>query len=79
MLIAPQVVYIWDISDLENPVNTGYHKATTRSIDHNLYVHDGLAYQSNVRVSGKGACPALRQIWKYSCLPVDSTALVSVY
>ena len=41
------VMYIWDISDLENPVNTGYHKAVERSIDHNLYVHNGLAYQSN--------------------------------
>lgn len=41
------VTYIWDITDLENPVNTGYWKATARSIDHNLYIHNGLAYQSN--------------------------------
>lgn len=41
------VMYIWDISDLAKPVNTGYYKAQARSIDHNLYVHNGLAYQSN--------------------------------
>ena len=41
------VTYIWDITNLEKPKNTGYYKSTTRSVDHNQFVHEGLAYQSN--------------------------------
>ena len=41
------VTYIWDIRNLEKPVNTGYYKSKTRSVDHNQFVYDGLAYQSN--------------------------------
>ncbi|CAI6336922.1 unnamed protein product [Periconia digitata] len=41
------VTYIFDISNLEKPVNTGFYKSTTRSVDHNQFVHSGLAYQSN--------------------------------
>ena len=58
-------MYIWDISDLEAPVNTGYHKAAARSIDHNLYVHHGLAYQSNY---GSGL-----RVLDVSSLPKDPT------
>lgn len=39
--------YIWDIKSLEKPKQTGYFKATTKGIDHNQYVIDGLSYQSN--------------------------------
>lgn len=41
------VTYIWDITNLEAPKNTGYYKSKTRSVDHNQFVYDGLAYQSN--------------------------------
>jgi choice-of-anchor B domain-containing protein len=41
------VTYIWDISDLKAPKQTGYYKSSAHSIDHNQYVHDGFAYQSN--------------------------------
>lgn len=41
------VTYIFNIESLEKPINTGYYKSNTRSIDHNQYVYDGLAYQSN--------------------------------
>ncbi|KAJ4357471.1 uncharacterized protein N0V89_002047 [Didymosphaeria variabile] len=41
------VTYIWDITNLEAPKNTGYYKSSTRSVDHNQFVYDGLAYQSN--------------------------------
>ncbi|KAJ7776767.1 hypothetical protein DFH07DRAFT_865635 [Mycena maculata] len=41
------VTYIWDISDLEHPVLTGHYKSPAVAIDHNLYVHHGLAYESN--------------------------------
>jgi len=41
------VSYLWDITSLEAPKNTGYYKSSTRSVDHNQFVHEGLAYQSN--------------------------------
>jgi choice-of-anchor B domain-containing protein len=41
------VTYIWDISNLEAPKQTGYYKSPAYGIDHNQYVHDGFAYQSN--------------------------------
>jgi choice-of-anchor B domain-containing protein len=41
------ITYIWDIRDLEKPKNTGFYKSSAHSVDHNQYVHDGKAYQSN--------------------------------
>ncbi|KAF2246784.1 hypothetical protein BU26DRAFT_53386 [Trematosphaeria pertusa] len=41
------VTYIFDITNLEKPVNTGYYKSSVRSVDHNQFIYDGLAYQSN--------------------------------
>lgn len=41
------VSYIWDITSLAKPVNTGYYKSSVRSVDHNQFVHNGLAFQSN--------------------------------
>jgi choice-of-anchor B domain-containing protein len=41
------VTYVWDIQSLEKPKVTGYYKATTRMVDHNQFIHDGLAFQSN--------------------------------
>ncbi|KAL1838132.1 hypothetical protein VTJ49DRAFT_3011 [Mycothermus thermophilus] len=41
------VSYIWDISSLENPKQTGYYKGLRKGIDHNQYVKDGYTYQSN--------------------------------
>ncbi|KAF2703631.1 hypothetical protein K504DRAFT_463356 [Pleomassaria siparia CBS 279.74] len=41
------VTYIFDITNLEKPVNTGYYKSSVRSVDHNQFIHKGLSYQSN--------------------------------
>ncbi|KAJ7210131.1 hypothetical protein GGX14DRAFT_363806 [Mycena pura] len=41
------VTYIWDIKDLSKPVLTGHYSSPVKSIDHNLYVHNGWAYESN--------------------------------
>ncbi|KAL2206310.1 hypothetical protein CC79DRAFT_1291929, partial [Sarocladium strictum] len=76
------VVYIWDIRDLENPKQTGTFKYPTRSIDHNLYIKDGIMFQSNYGngyslldvsgvgpndVEGKSVCQAA---W-FDCYPED--------
>ncbi|KAK4466234.1 hypothetical protein QBC42DRAFT_193319 [Cladorrhinum samala] len=39
--------YIWNVADLEKPINTGLYKSPAKSIDHNQYVIDGLTYQAN--------------------------------
>ncbi|KAJ7146546.1 hypothetical protein C8R44DRAFT_600217 [Mycena epipterygia] len=41
------VTYIWDIKNLTKPVLTGHYSSPVKSIDHNLYVHNGWAYESN--------------------------------
>lgn len=46
-LVNHTTTYIWDISNLEAPINTGYYQSPEQSIDHNQYVLDGLSYQSN--------------------------------
>ncbi|KAH8199083.1 hypothetical protein TruAng_006770 [Truncatella angustata] len=41
------VTYFWDISSLEAPKLTGIYRSTVKGIDHNQFVKDGFAYQSN--------------------------------
>ncbi|KAJ6457220.1 hypothetical protein C8R45DRAFT_844320 [Mycena sanguinolenta] len=41
------VTYIWDITNLTKPVLSGHYSSPVKSIDHNLYVHNGWAYESN--------------------------------
>ncbi|MEO1574448.1 MAG: choice-of-anchor B family protein [Pseudomonadota bacterium] len=41
--------YIWNIEDLDNPRMTMTYDAPTSSIDHNLYIKDGFAFQANYR------------------------------
>ncbi len=39
--------YIWDVRDLDAPINTGFYTAPTTVIDHNQYVKGNYAYQAN--------------------------------
>mgnify|MGYP000210952249 CR=1 FL=1 len=39
--------YVWDVSDLDNPVLKGYHQHALGVIDHNLYLHGNYVYESN--------------------------------
>jgi choice-of-anchor B domain-containing protein len=41
------VTYFWDIRDLRAPKQTGYFKSPGFGIDHNQFVVNGFAYQSN--------------------------------
>jgi choice-of-anchor B domain-containing protein len=59
------VTYIFDIKNLERPIQTGYYKHQHYSIDHNQYVYDGLAYQSNY---GAGLT-----VFDVSTIPTDPT------
>ncbi|KAH8827665.1 hypothetical protein DL96DRAFT_1599855 [Flagelloscypha sp. PMI_526] len=59
------VTFIWDISDLSAPKQTGYYKSSVKSIDHNQYVHGDYTYQSNY---GAGL-----RILDISSIPSDPT------
>lgn len=39
--------YIWDMTDLDNATLLDVNNADNSSIDHNMFVHEGLLYQSN--------------------------------
>ncbi|EON68990.1 hypothetical protein W97_08248 [Coniosporium apollinis CBS 100218] len=39
--------YIFNITNLAAPINTGLYQSPVKAIDHNQYVIDGLSYQSN--------------------------------
>lgn len=41
--------YIWNVSDLDAPVNFNNYTAATPAIDHNMYIKGDLVYQSNYR------------------------------
>jgi choice-of-anchor B domain-containing protein len=44
---AKPTSYIWDISSLEKPVNTGLFQSPVNGVDHNQYVYNSVTYQSN--------------------------------
>lgn len=46
-LSTERATYIWDLADLDDPQLIGVHTDGNTSIDHNLFVHDGLLYQAN--------------------------------
>jgi len=41
------ITYIWDISSLEAPKQTGHYQGLRRGIDHNQFIKEGFSYQSN--------------------------------
>ncbi len=41
--------YIFDVSDLQNPVELGAYVGPTSAIDHNLYAKDGYVFETNYR------------------------------
>lgn len=59
------ITYIWDISSLEKPKQTGLYKSGARGVDHNQYVIGGLAFQSNY---GSGL-----RVLDVSSIPSDPT------
>ncbi len=41
--------YIWDVSNLESPVELGRYVGPTQAIDHNLYTSNGYIFETNYR------------------------------
>lgn len=77
------VTYIFDITSLEKPVNTGFYKSSVRSVDHNQFIHNGLAYQSNyqagLRILDVSSIPkdpsgkSVREIAYFDTYPQDDS------
>ncbi|KAG6106314.1 hypothetical protein E4U31_000880 [Claviceps sp. LM219 group G6] len=76
--------YIWDISSLSKPVNTGVYKSPVEAIDHNLYIKNHTAYMSNygsgLRVVDASSIPSdptgagMRELAFFDCWPGDDEA-----
>ena len=87
--VAKTTTYLWDITDLKKPVNTGVYKSQAKSIDHNLYVNNGIAYMSNygsgLRVVDVSTMPAnptgstMKEIGHFDCYPEDDAAPVNEF
>ncbi|NNU26312.1 choice-of-anchor B family protein [Isoptericola sediminis] len=45
--VGERTTYIWDFTDLDDAELIGMHSDGNTSIDHNMFVKDGLLYQSN--------------------------------
>jgi choice-of-anchor B domain-containing protein len=72
--------YIWDLADLDNPPAPVVYTSTTKAIDHNLYVHNGLVFQSNYRAGLRVLDPSdisngnLSEIGFFDIYPDDDDA-----
>lgn len=75
--------YIYDVSDLQNPVEIGRYVGPTAAIDHNLYTRDGYIYESNYRAglrildAADIASGQLSEVAYFDTIPNSNTAQFS--
>jgi choice-of-anchor B domain-containing protein len=43
----PTWTYIWNLADLDAPILIGHYTGPTNAIDHNLFIHQGHAFEAN--------------------------------
>jgi len=48
-VVGGTTTYFWNVEDLDNPYLVGTHTSPLAAIDHNLYIRNNVAYQSNYR------------------------------
>jgi len=48
-VVSKTRTHVFDVTNLNDPVYSGFHDGRTAAIDHNLYVHGDLVYQANYR------------------------------
>lgn len=74
--------YVWDVSNLQKPVQKGIYNSPVSSIDHNQYVVNGLSYQANyasglrvVNTTGvrTGGASALKEVAFFDVRPEDNS------
>ncbi|KAK5653076.1 hypothetical protein OQA88_9363 [Cercophora sp. LCS_1] len=73
--------YIFNIANLEAPINTGLWQSPAKSIDHNQYVVNGLSYQANygsgLRIVDVSSIPrdptgsSVKEVGFFDCHPED--------
>lgn len=73
--------YIFNVTCLAKPINTGFYQSPAKAVDHNQYVVDGLSYQSNygsglrvVDVTSIKKDPtgrSMKQVAFFDCHPED--------
>ena len=70
--------YFFNVEDLNNPFLAGTYTANTAAIDHNLYIKDGVAYQSNYRAGLRlldvSNAPNAEEIGYFDCYPSSDAA-----
>ena len=70
--------YFFNVEDLNNPFLAGTYTATTAAIDHNLYIKDGIAYQSNYRAGLRlldvSQAPSAEEIGYFDLYPSSDAA-----
>ena len=82
-------IYVWDLLDIDAPQYLGFFEYATSARDHNLYVSEGISYQTNWRaglqILDLGPLPSLSltEIAYFDIVPnsnsVDSTGAWSNY
>jgi len=70
------ITYIWDVTDLVNPILKDHFISAEVAIDHNQYIRDDLSYQSNygagLRILHIDDEYHLKEVAYFDCLPTSS-------
>ena len=70
--------YFFNVEDLNNPFLAGTFVSETSAIDHNLYIKDGIAYQSNYRAGLRmldvSNAPSAAEIGYFDVYPSNDAA-----
>ena len=73
---------VWDVRSLRNPTLANSFFSPETAIDHNQYVHNGVAYQANycaglrlLRPTGNGPNPIMEEIGHFRASPDCDTAI----
>ena len=75
--------HLYDVSDLDNPVEVGRYRGVTQAIDHNLYTLDGFVFESNYRAglrilrADNIASGELEEVAYFDTIPCSNSAAFS--
>jgi choice-of-anchor B domain-containing protein len=75
--------HLYDVSDLDNPIETGRYRGVTRAIDHNLYTLNNFVFESNYRAglrilrSTNIATGSLAEVAYFDTIPCSNDAQFS--
>lgn len=76
----PTRTYLWDVSDLRNPLFLNFFEGSTNASDHNLYIRDNYVFQANYRAglqilsTDNIASGTLNELAFFDIVPSDNNA-----